>query len=537
MTVASLVKQLPLRVGGRIFRSGNGWLAAALGVCAFALAPILSVLATAVGGGESTIGASAFVRYVWETAILLAGVLTLSVLIAIPAAWLTTMCRFSGREILGWALLLPFAVPSYLAAYVYADLAESAGFNFRGFGGAILALSLANYPYIYIFARASFLQQACHIHTSARVLGCSPWATFWRVSLPIARPGLAVGIALAAMETLNDLAVAQHYGLNTLGAAIYDVWQNRGDWQGAARLSAGLMMAVFLIIHLENYGRARQKQHSAAERCYACDRCYFLGGIRAAAAVAICALPILAGFILPTITLSVLATRADEFAWTQAWSGWAINSVFLASLAAILTLALGAIVGYALRLHSRSGLMKAAAKAAQVGYAFPGTILALGFLAAAAALVNGLESQFNFSLRGFLHGGIWLLVAAFAARFLVIAVGAMDVGFQKISPTVAAAARGTARWRAFFTVYLPLLRPAFFAAALLLFVDAVKELPMTLILRPFNFETLSTVIYQYASDESLSSCAPAALMMIAACALPVAILHRVMTPPHRAAMN
>lgn len=512
--------------GRRVWlRPGAAWRAAAVAVCVFALAPVAAVLLQAASpGGESTIGAAAFIRALAETALLLVAVLIPAALVGVCCAWLVTMCDFPGRRLFGWTLPLPFAAPAYITAFVYADAFPA----FRGLAAAAAMLALALYPYIYIFARASFLQQACHIHTSARVLGCSPRAVFWRVSLPMARPAIAAGAALAAMETLNDLAVAQHYGVNTLGAAIFDVWLNRGDLAGAARLAAGLMLVVVFIVHLEAKARERQKQFVGGERCYACDCGYALSGIKAAAAFGACALPVAAGFVIPLLLL--IALSADAGLWNAEIMRGMAHSLALAAAAAAATLAPGMIVVYALRHESRPGL-RWLARAAQSGYAFPGAILALGLFAAAAAAVQFGEARLGLSLRGLLYGGVGLLVCGYAARFLIIAIGALDAGFDKISPRLGDAARCAdfGRLRALLVVYLPLLRPALFAAALLIFVDAIKELPMTLILRPFNFETLATYIYQYASDEALAQCAPAALLLIAAACAPVVLLDKMMS--------
>lgn len=508
--------------------------AAAWFVVAVIVAPILAVVAAAfvpglVGGrfasdagGESAgLPADALWHYASETLLYAGGTTLLAIIIALPAAWVTVMRAFPGARLLSWALFLPFALPPYLSGYVYADFFDKMAVNIRGMPSAVLITALALYPYIYLFARTAMRQQPCHIQSAARLMGHSQWSVFWRISVPLARPAMAVGAALVLMESLNDIAVAEHYGINPFGAAVYDLWLNRGDLRASCRLAVLTMLVVAGLVVLERRGYAMQKQHLRhCDRCFECERTPPLGGFWRVVAPLLLLAPVVAGFVFPLVRLLQLSASAPLSLWQSAFADGAFGSVVLAMLLIVVLLCAAAVFVWDKRVNGESGgygVFALFAKLAQSGYALPGAILAQGFFVLAAV----------FSGAGVVaYGGLLLLVAACAARFFLIPSGALESGLDKISPQLDAAARLMPPSRAplFVRLHLPLLRPAAAMAAVVLLLESFKELPMTLILRPFGFDTLATVVYQYASDEAMAQAAPAAVLMtLAGCALVSAV--------------
>ena len=484
--------------------------------------PLFAVVGKALfGDGGVFLTANEVAYRLWQTLIYVAGVVGVSFLLALPAAWATVALSFRGRQFMVWLLLLPFALPPYLTAYALADFMQALGLPAGGMAMAIAATALAVYPYVYFLARAALRQQHCHVQSAARLLGCSPLTAFWRVSLPIARPAIGVGAILAAMETLNDIAVAEYFGIQTLGAGIYDLWLNRDDLVGAARLSLLLLLAVLMFAVCEEYGRRRRAQYVAAcDRCYECERAAVCEGGKSVLLRLLLFLPSFAGFWLPVGWLATLALQTPSATWWQPLRDGLFGSLQLSLALVVLLLIIGALAALDKRLNKRGALMRLLARLARFVYALPGTMLAQGvfILAAAVAAVAG------FQLLAF--GGLALLILASAARFYAIAGGALETGMEKIPPQLDAAAKLAAlRPLAIFkSVHLPLLRAAATTAAIIIFMEGVKELPMTLILRPFNFDTLATIVYQYASDESVELAAPAALALATLSALALSAL-------------
>ena len=481
------------------------------------LAPIVAVVFGALAEGEGGLSAEATLDYVVQTFLYASATMLFSLALALPAAWLTTMRRFRGDRLVVWALCMPLALPPYITGYAYADFLESVFWiHPRGTMAAAAATSLAVYPYIYLFARAALREQSCHIQSAARLMGYSPLSACIKISWPLARPAVIAGAALALMETLNDFALAEHYGVRVLGLGIIDLWLNRGDLHSACRLSVLLLAAVLALLFFEERGRRRQRLYaSQCDRCFACDRAAALSGASGWLCKLFLLLPPLAGFFLPVLWFVKLTFNAPPDLWrTPFWEGLGGSLILSVSAAAIL-LSAAVIFSADKRGNGRGPLSAPLARAAHCGYALPGAVLAQGFCVLAAFLGGA-----------FLFAGLGLLLAACATRFFMIAGNAMESGMSKISPQLDAAARlanvsPLQTWR---RVHLPLLRPMILAALFLVFLETVKELPMTLILRPFNFQTLATTIYQYASDESLELAAPSVLAAAAVGAIAVSLL-------------
>ena len=490
------------------------------------LLPVFAVIGTAFLGeaGDAPTSFAARGWAVLETAAYVGGVVLLSLLFALPAAWACVLFAFPGRRLAIWSLVLPFALPPYLTAYVYADLMQRAGFSAHGFAPAIFTTALSLYPYIFFLTYLSLRQQHCHIESVARLLEPSRWTVFWRISLPMARPAIVVGVVLVAMETLNDIAVAEYFGLQTLGLHFYDLWLNRNDVVGATRLAVLIMLFVLSLVAFESHHRRKQTQYVAAcDRCYECERCVRLAGGRRVGLWAALLIPGLAGFAIPVAHLARLSFWAPADYWWRSVADGLAGSLFLAVALVVLLLFLGLLPVLDWRLNKRRFLTGALSQLARVTYALPGVVLAQGAFVLAALLGN-----VNDRWALFLSGGIGIVLLACSSRFYFIAAGSLGAAVEKISPEIDHVARLAAfsPARTFFFVHLPLLRGAFGVAAVIILLEGLKELPITLTLRPLNFDTLATLVYQHASDENLINAAPSALLlaMLAAAAVTVLFL-------------
>ena len=478
------------------------------------------------------------------------GVGTLSVLIGIGSAWLISHYDFPGKRIFNWALLLPFAMPAYVIAYVYTDFLEYAGplqsalreifgwqtsrdYYFpevRSMGGAILLMSLTLYPYIYMLARAAFMQQSVSLYYAARSLGSSPLAFFFRVSLPIARPAIVVGLSLVLMETLNDFGTVDYFAIQTLTAGLYDTWLNMSNIGGAAQIATVMMLAVTLLIYLERSSRNQQQTFSAKSSTSGLP-VNKLTGRHAYLASALAATPVIFGFLIPVFILSNYAIQYFEQSWSPRFFSYAFNSFTLSFGAALTTLIIGCLLAYTKRLNRRK-TTNALTQISSLGYAVPGAVLAIGVIIPLAAFDNwfdGLAREFfGVSTGLLLSGSIIAVLFAYTVRFLAVATGAIDSSLEKVTQSMDMASRslGKGSMETFLRVHLPIIKPGALTALLVVFVDCMKELPATLILRPFNFETLATHVYQFASDELIEQCALSALVIVLVGMVPVILLNK-----------
>lgn len=485
--------------------------------------------------------------YLLTTAWLVLGVCVGAAVIGVSAAWLVTMTRFPGVRIVEVALLLPMAVPAYLLAYTYADLLQFSGpvqttlrgwFGWekgdywfpaiRSLGGAIAVLTFVLYPYVYLLARSAFLQQSKTTLDAGRALGLGPWRTFLRVALPMARPAIAAGVAIAGMEALADYGTVKHFEVNTLSTGIYLSWFSLGSSTGAAKLASALLLFVLLVLGLERAGRGRQR-YTAVTGHFRPPARYQLRGLRAAGALLVCGLPPIVGFAIPAARLVDFAVTTGDARAGERFVTLAAHSLLLASLAAAATVLVAVLLAYGLR-YAPSWPMRASARIATLGYAIPGAVIAVGVMLpfghADNAIDRWLRDTFGISTGLLLSGTIFTLVFAYVIRFLAIAFGSVESGLSRISPNLDEAARtlGHGTGRTALLVHLPLLRGSLLTAALLVFVDTLKELSATLILRPFNFDTLAIRVYQLASDERLAEASTSALAIVTVGLLPVIVL-------------
>ncbi|MBX9925308.1 MAG: iron ABC transporter permease [Hyphomicrobiaceae bacterium] len=517
------------------------------------LLPILSIAAMSLSPADNVwpkLWASVLPGAVRDTLLLasLTGVVTLAV--GTVSAWLVTMYRFPGRALLDRLLVIPLAMPAYILAYTYSDLLAYAGPiqsglrtvfalppgapallpDIRSLGGAVFVMSAALYPYVYLGARASFVQQSVCALEVARTLGQTPMGVFWSVALPMARPALVASVALVMMECLADLAAVQHLGVTTLTSSIYATWLQRSNIGGAAQIAMVLLGLVAVVYLIEHWGQGQGRTHGATGR-YRSIPFHELPGAKGWLACVVCGIPFVIGFLIPALVLMRHASVHFKDALASGFMLAAWHSLALSAVAAAAAIAVALVFTYAQRV-APNGLTRPAVKVAGLGYALPGTVLAIGLLIPLGALDNALDaamrSWVGLSTGLILTGSIAALTLAYVTRFLAVAIGALDAGLSRISPNLDAAARalGETALSALFRVHLPMLTPALAAGALLVFVDAMKELPATLLMRPFNFETLATHIYAMVAVERFEEAAPAALMIVVAGLIPVLLLHR-----------
>ncbi|UCV14147.1 ABC transporter permease [Quatrionicoccus australiensis] len=479
-------------------------------------------------------------------------------LVGVATAWLTAMHDFPGRRFFEWAMVLPLAMPAYVMAYVYTDflqfvgpvqtaLRESFGWahgdywfpDIRTLPGAVLMFVCVLYPYVYLLARTAFIERASGMLEAARTLGMGPWRAFFAVSLPLARPAIVAGIALALMETLADYGTVAYFAVDTFTTGIYRAWFSLGDRVAAAQLAAMLLGFVLFLLMAERTSRGRARYHNTTgrNRPLAGAR---LGGWPALFAILACSLPLLLGFVLPAVLLLKMALTEGDAQFGERFLILARNSFVLAGATALIGVLIALLLAYGARL-SKSALAAGLNRLVGLGYAVPGAVIAVGVLIPVTRLDNWLAGQwtswFGYNPGLLLTGGIAALIYAYLVRFLAVALHTVESSLAKITPSMDDAARslGLGQGETLRRVHAPLLRGSLFTAGLLVFVDVMKELPATLVMRPFNFDTLATQAYTLASDERLAEASTAALAIVAVGLLPLIALSRQISASRRGA--
>jgi iron(III) transport system permease protein len=537
----------------RRWQGVNPWQGVAAVVAVLVLGPVTSVLWIAFHPSENIwphLMATVMPRYLANTAILMAGVGILTAAIGTGAAWMVTMYRFPGSRFLDYALLFPLAIPAYVGAYALVDVLDYSGplqtamraamgwqsardywfFEVRAHGPAIVVLSAALYPYVYLLARAAFREQSGCTYEVARALGSGQGALFWRLGLPLARPAIAVGVTLALMETVADYGTVHHFGVQTLTTGIFSTWLDGNNAGGAAQIAMVSLTLILILVTLERLGRRRARFHRMGRAARPLQPAH-IAGPRAWAMTALCLVPFGFGFVLPVVVMSYQAMRSPE-AWLEPGLQAAlVNTLTVAGGAALVTVGAAVLFVYALRM-ARQGLAQAVLPLTAVGYATPGAVLAVGLLVPLAALDNRLADAvlaWTGHDPGLMITGTAVAVGlAYMVRFFAVAQGAVDAAFGRVTPTLPMVARslGRSAGGALGSVYMPLMKGSVATALLVVFVDCVKELPATLLLRPFNFNTLSTRVYELVSLERLSEAAPAALLVMGVGLAAVGLLAR-----------
>jgi iron(III) transport system permease protein len=536
-------------------RRAPGWSVGACLVSGFVMLPLLVVLVYAsipAGDVWKHLYETVLGSYVVNSVLLMLGVAVGVMIGGTGCAWLTSMCQFPGRATFEWALLLPMALPAYIIAYTYTGMLDFAGpvqqclrdvFGWgygdywfpevRSLGGAIIMLSLVLFPYVYLLTRAAFLNQSLCVLDVSRTLGNGPWRTFSYVALPLARPAIASGVSLALMETLADYGTVQYFGIDTFTTGIFRTWYGFDNAAAAAQLAVILLVFVLLLILLERGSRRKSRYHQTSQRHQDIRR-IVLQGWSAFGAVAFCGLAVLAGFALPAGQLvwwsfTEASQKLDHQFLLLVW-----HTVQLGCVAAGISVSVALFLGYSQRL-SRTRFVRGAVHFASMGYAIPGTVIAIGVIIPLAwmdqYLISLVRQMTGETIGLVLSGSIVALLFAYLVRFLAVALHAVQTGLGRVKPSLDEAARslGYSPREVVSKVHFPILKGSILTAVLLVFVDVMKELPATLILRPFDYNTLAVRAYEMAMDERLADAAPAALCIVAAGIIPVFLLSRTIT--------
>ncbi|MBI1673116.1 ABC transporter permease [Shewanella oncorhynchi] len=531
----------------------RSWSLAGYAVAALLVLPLFALIFQAFQPDEAVFGhlmATVLPTYIINSLLLIFWVSLGALLLALPCAWLMARCDFVGRRYLQWALLLPLAMPAYIVAYVYTDLLDYAGPVQRGLrsifgwdspqdyffpdirtlGGAACMLSLVLFPYIYLLARTAFMEQSLSLAHASRIMGCSPWQSFWRLSLPMARPALAVGVALVAMETAADFATVNYFAVPTLTTAVYDTWLGYGNLTAAAKLSAIILLVVFSLIGFERFARRKQQLFQKQSRIQVTDL-YRLSMTQTLVALSFCGMLLLLAFLLPFGILLSYAIGYFEQSWDKSFWQLSLNSLSLALITSLLCCLIALLLMFVRRISPRQS-DALPSRLASTGYALPGTVLAIGVLVPLTMLdfaINDLADLVGIAGPGLiLTGSVMALIFAFCVRFVAIAIGSVESSYKRISPSLdmVSLTMGQTPRQLLRRVHLPLLAKGLFAGALLVFIESMKELPAALLLRPIGFENLATYVFQFASDEKLEHGALAAIVIVLVGLVPLIYLNR-----------
>ena len=527
------------------------WSLLSLCVAALISVPIFTIaFSIFIPAGEvwSHLADTVLSAYIINSFILIFGVSAGVLLTGISTAWLVTMYEFPGRKVFEWAAILPFAIPAYLMAYIYTDFFDVAGPfqtmlrsvfalgideywfpNIRSIEGAIIIMSLAFYPYVYMLARSSFLEQSTHLLEASRIMGYSTWQSFLKVALPVARSGIAAGLALALMETLNDFGTVEYFGVQTFTTGIYRTWFGLGERPAAAQLAGFLLIFIIILLILEKWSRSSISKKQTTNRFKRLNR-FRLKGIKSVTAFTICFIPVLTGFLVPVILLLEMFFSNLEHVNSK-FLELSVNSFTVSAVTGVLAVIVALLMAYSARLNPTKPV-QILNRISSMGYAIPGSVIAVGILIPLGAFDNTVDAFFRehlgFSTGLLLSGTMFAMVFAYLVRFLAVSFGGVEASMSKITPNMDEAARGLGYrfFKVLRSVHIPMMSGGLLTAALLVFVDVMKELPATLIVRPFNFDTLAVQVYRYASDERLMETAGAALMIVLVGIIPVVVISR-----------
>lgn len=525
--------------------------------------PILAVLSSFfVSSGEiwSHLAETVLSDYISNSLLLIIGVSAGVVLTGVSLAWIITMCSFPGQKYFEWAAVLPFSIPAYLLAYIYTDFLGTTGTlqtalrstfelgvndyffpEIRSVWGAILIMILAFYPYVYMLARSAFLNQSVSLFEASRIMGYNSTQSFFKVALPLARPGIAAGLALTLMETLNDFGTVQYFGVQTFTTGIYRTWFGLGERPAAAQLAGFLLLFIIALILLERWSRSKIKDQTNATNRFKRIQRFDLKGLKAFGAFLICSVPVLLGFVLPVVLLlSMFFNNLDSV--NARFILYTLNTLSVAAIAGLITISVALLMAYSSRLNP-SKIIKGLNQFGALGYAIPGSVIAVGVLIPFGWIDNTIDSfarsNFDISTGLLLSGTLFAMIFAYVVRFLSVSYNGINSSLQKISPNIDEASRGMGYSfsQILSKVHIPILSGGLLSAFLLVFVDVMKELPATIIIRPFNFDTLAVQVYRLASDERLGESAGAALAIVLAGIIPVILLSKTITKSRKTEKN
>ncbi|EKO3561593.1 iron ABC transporter permease [Vibrio fluvialis] len=534
------------------------WKTSSVALATLLVLPILAIFFTAIGQTDDVFAhllSTVMPTYAFNTVVLTLSVMALALLFGIPSAWLMAMCRLPGEKVLQWALVLPLAIPGYIVGYIFTGWFDYAGPiqvwlraqtgwmageyyfpDIRSLAGASIVLALVLYPYVYLMCRAAFMEQNVSLLQSARLLKCSPWESFRRISLPLVRPSIAVALSLVAMETVGDFGTVSYFAVNTLTTAVYDTWMNYSNLTAAAKISAVMLVIVLLILSAERYSRRRQKLYQSQFNSHE-DFRYALRGWKKWLALLWCWGLVCVAFIFPLLQLLSYAYTYFEQSWTAEFREYALNSLQVSLSAAVIGVAVALVVNFYSRLKSNR-VSVALMRLSSMGYAVPGTVLAIGVMVPVLTLdhaVNDVAKAMQWGRPGLIFSGtMFAIIFALIVRFSAVAIGSIESSLNKISPSLDMAARtmGCQANAMLWRVHLPLVRRGALIAGLLVFIESMKELNAALLLRPFNFETLATYVYNYASDEHLELAALPAVLLVLVGLIPLVVVNRSLEQNH-----
>ncbi|WP_158161890.1 ABC transporter permease [Grimontia hollisae] len=523
------------------------------------VSPILAIFYTALGESDDVFGhlvSTVMGTYALNTTFLVTGTVSLALLMGIPSAWLLANYAIPGDRWLQWALVLPLAMPGYIVGYIYTDWFDYAGPiqlllrdltgwtsaaqywfpDLRTLPGACFVLALVLYPYVYLLARAAFMEQSLTLTQSARLLGCTPTQSFLRVSLPLARPAIAVGASLVAMESLGDYGTVSYFAVSTLTTAVYDTWLGYSNLNAAAKISAIMLVVIFLLISSERYSRRKQKLFSQNVSPDTITKSSLRGKYKVIATVWCWGL-FMTAFAAPLGQLLIYAWDYHSSSSIEEFAQYSVNSLYVSLIAAVLALIIALLVNFYKRLAGNAA-SNVPIRMASMGYAVPGTVLAIGvliFLTSADHMMNDLTNAMGWGRPGLiLSGTMFAMLTAFVVRFSAVAIGSVESSLAKVSPSLDMAARtmGCNARSMIQRVQLPLIRRGCLIAMLLVFIESMKELNAALLLRPFNFETLATYVFNYASDEHLEYAALPAVLLVLVGLIPLIMINRSLEQSH-----
>jgi len=538
---------------GTAASGSSAWNFITLGIALLVSIPIFTIIANLfVSSGDvwPHLVSTVLPDYIRNSLWLLVGVGTGVFILGVGTAWLVTMCAFPGSKQFRWLLILPMAVPAYLMAYTYTDFLAFTGPvqifirnitgweygdywfpNIRSLWGAVLMMSLVFFPYVYLLTRAAFLEQSASLLEASRSLGASSTQSFYRIALPLARPSIAAGMALALMETLNDFGTVDYFGVQTFTTGIYRTWFGLGERVAAAQLSGILMIFILFLILLERWSRSNMDTAQSSTGRFKRLAVYKLEGWKAWASTLFCSIPVVFGFLIPVGILAEMLVANFDTAVDSRFIQYSINTIIVAVIAGFTALLVALLLAYGTRLKP-TFLTKAATKIGSMGYAIPGSVIAVGILIPFGWADNTIDSwmreNVGISTGLILSGTIFALIFAYVVRFLAVAFNTVEASLGNITHNMDEAAQGMGfkYGRILRKIHMPMMKGSLFAAIMLVVVDVIKELPATLIVRPFNFDTLAVQVYRLASDERLAESSGAALAIVLVGLIPVFILSR-----------
>ena len=525
----------------------------ALFVASIIAIPILTIFYMAFSADKNIwphLSSTVLPGYVTTTSIVLAGISTITVFTGVGLAWIVTVYEFPMRRTMEWLCLIPLAMPAYIVAYAYGDLLDYTGFiqsslrfifgwgsikdywfpSVYSIGGSIFVMSFVLYPYVYLTSRAAFLRQSMTLIEVSSTLGKSSIYSFFHIALPMARPAIIIGLILIIMESMNEFAAFEYYGVDTLSVGVYITWLGKNNLGGAAQIAIFMLLFVFLLMIIEKGLRKKRSFAQNNKKLMSVNRIKLSKG-RSVFVMIICALPILIGFLFPSLVLLDFVLERILEVDAIKYADLLFNSLFLSIFAAILTIILGVFLVNTY-ITSNNLIIRLSVTISRLGYALPGVVIALGVIVPLITLdgliKNALGQYFNITVGLIFSGTMIAIVYAYVIRFLTISYGTIESGFATLNPDIAAASRvlGQSKYSTLIKIQLPIIKPALIMSALLVFVDSMKELPATLILRPFNFDTLATYVYTYASLSQIEEAALPALTIVATGLLPIILINR-----------